>query len=220
MSDLKLTPTLLITAMAFSLFGSKAQATPEQQFWGWFTKNESTLFDFEKDQERIFDQLAMEMKKVNPNLTFEFGPKEDGKREFVISADGIKEAFPAVISLYDSAPKLPRWTFIKFRPRREPMDIEYSGVKVEAKDVYFTLEPDGNKAGITVFISGYTEDQRKTYMGIAFLMLDQALGEYDMETKVGFINIKDSTDQTPLEKKALTDLPATFDSFIQFAKKE
>lgn len=64
------------------------------------------LFHFETDQEKTFDKLSAELKKANPDLTFEFGPVENGKREFVISAAGIKTAFPYVESLFNSAPKL------------------------------------------------------------------------------------------------------------------
>src|SRR4030095_14054404 len=103
--------------MIFSLLAHSAGATPEEDFWKWFENNEAALFDFEKDQEAVFDRLAAALHRVHPDLTFEFGPKHDNRREFVISADGIKDAFPKVISLHTAAPRLPRWTFIRFRPR-------------------------------------------------------------------------------------------------------
>jgi hypothetical protein len=201
----------------FGLF--KTEATPEQEFWKWFQKNEASLFSFETNQEVVFDRLATQMKKIHEALTFEFGPVGNGKREFVISADGIKEAFPAVERLYASAPKLDRWVFIKFRPRRTPLDVQYSGVKVKADDVYCTVEPDGGKAGITVFIRGYEAEQGKIYKGIAFLMLDQALGEYDVETKVGFIQVKPFSAESELEKKPIKELTKVFDDFGKFQGK-
>lgn len=90
-------PLSLLAMLGLS--GGGKQVTPEQSFWAWFQNNQDFLFDFEKDQERVFDRLATEMHKVNPSLTFEFGPKEDGRREFTISADGIRKAFPAVQAL-------------------------------------------------------------------------------------------------------------------------
>ncbi len=205
--------------MAFSLFGCKPKATPEENFWGWFRKNDSALFHFEKDQERIFDRLAAEMNKIHPSLTFEFGPVTEGKREFVISADGIKDAFPAVESLYAVAPLLERWIWIKFRPRRTPMDIEFNNVSVKADDAFCTIEPDGDKAGITFYIRGYQPERQETYQGITFLMLDQALGEYDVETHVGFIETRDFSDESPLEKKPLKDVSKIFDDFLAYQKK-
>src|SRR5258705_9521609 len=107
--------------MAFRLFGGKAEtASTEGFFWKWFIKNERRLFEFDTAQEKIFGELSKELKKVHGDLTFEFGPVQDGKREFVLSAGGIKSAFPSVESLYAKAPPLPRWVWVKYRPRRIP----------------------------------------------------------------------------------------------------
>jgi len=82
--------------------------TPEEKFWIWFEKHQDMLFNFENDQENIFNQQSMRMNEVDPELTFEFGPMQNGKREFVISADGIKTSFHKVESLYKAAPRLSR----------------------------------------------------------------------------------------------------------------
>jgi len=198
----------------FGLF--KVNATPEQEFWKWFQKNETNLFAFEKNRDAVFNGLGTQMNKVHKSLTFEFGPVENGQREFVISADGIKDAFPAVERLYAAAPKLDRWVFIKFRPRRDPMDIEYDGVKVKVADAFCTVEPDRGKAGITVFIRGYQPEHKKAYTGITFLMLDQALGEYDVETKVGFIESKLFSEHSELEKKPIKEVTKVFDDLWKF----
>jgi len=188
-----------------------AKSAPERAFWTWFQSNESRLFDFENDRERIFDEVGAELHKIDRALTFEFGPKQDGRREFVISADGIRSAFPKVESLFAVAPSLPRWRFIKFRPRRAPMDVTYGGVTVEAKFVVVGLEPAGPKANLTIFIPGYSPTAYQTYMPIAFLLLDQALGEYDVETRVGDIAIKPST-EAGQAAYSLEALPKAFDS--------
>jgi len=190
-----------------------ARATPEENFWKWFQSNENSLFDFENDRERTFDRLGAEMHRVNPNLTFEFGPKEDGRREFVISADGIREAFPAVEALYAAAPSLSRWKFVKFRPRRKPSDISYAGVSIRAASVSVQIRPSGKMADITVFIPGYTQAAYQTYAAIAFLFLDGALGEYDVETRVGRVSVE-SAPKAPTQTYSLEDLPPAFDSLL------
>jgi hypothetical protein len=197
----------------FGLFGSRAHASLEGDFWGWFQRNEADLFEFERDQEAIFDRLATEMHKVHPSLTFEFGPKENDRREFVISADGIKDAFPKVESLYASAPAMAHWKFVKFRPRREPFDINYADISVKADTVSVLLEPDGQKVGLTVFIPGYDQENHNAYAGIAFLLLDQALGEYDVETRVGYIEVKDSS-HAPAQARSLHEMPKAFDDLF------
>lgn len=186
----------------------------EEAFWAWFRANEVRLFDFEQDQEKIFDELSRELKKVNPDLVFEFGPKNE-KREFTVSADGIKEAFPAVIALVDKAPVLERWIIQKFRQRGKPdARIEINGEKLSADQYKFTIERDGDKAGITLYVDGYDPARRDLFAKVGFIFLDNCLGEYDVETKVGFVEIKPASDPSSLLKQPLSELPKTFDNFI------
>jgi hypothetical protein len=138
--------------------------------------------------ERILDELTVQIRRVDPNLVFEFGPEENGRREFTISADGIRKAFPAVEVLYAAAPATPRWKLLKVRQRREPVDLSCQGIKVIAKSVEVGVTPAGDKVDIIVFIPGYTEAAKNTYVSIAFLMLDQALGEYFVETFLGSVD--------------------------------
>lgn len=201
----------MLVSSIFSI--AQSNVTPEEKFWKWFRSNESSLFDFEKDQERVFDRIGAEMHKISPYLTFEFGPKENGKREFVISADGIREAFPEVERLYSAAPSLPRWKFIKYRPRRTPLDITYSGVTVRAASVVVEAKAAGQLADLTVFIPGYTQTAHNQYATITYLLLDEALGEYDVETRVGKVNIESATNASK-QACSLEALPRTVDALL------
>lgn len=205
----------VVMIMAFSLFSSSVKKSPEATFWAWFEANQDMLFHFERDQEGTFDKLNAAMAKVHPDITFEFGPDKNGKREFVISADGLRDAFPAVEALHASAPSLPRWTFIKFRPRRSAMTIQIGNVKLEPADIEVAIEADGNKAGFTVFVRGYNEPQSQQYNQAAFIMLDQSIGEYDMETKVGFIEVHPFEAETQFKRHGLDNLPLLFDEFMK-----
>jgi hypothetical protein len=195
-------------------FAGCAQASPEAEFWRWFQRNESALFDFERDQEQTLKRLAAEMHKVHPSLTFEFGPKQGGHREFVISADGDRKVFPKVESLYEAAPPLPKWRLIKFRPRREPFDLQYNGIWVKASSVSVLLQAEGAKAVVIVCIPGYSEAARRDYLGIAFLLLDQALGEYDVETRVGSIEVRAPSSPAAAAAHSLRQLPDLFDALL------
>jgi hypothetical protein len=160
-------------------------------FWKWFEENTPLIFNFEKDQERIFDLLQGELHKIDENLVFEFGPIIENKREFIISADGIKDSFNSVEELYELRPDLPEWIIIKFRPRREiTYNTSINDIMISPEDIYYKLFKDETKVGILLFIKNYDKDN-KIYMQLAYLFLDGALGEYDMETKVGWIEFSD-----------------------------
>jgi hypothetical protein len=187
--------------------------TPEETFWNWFSQHERELDDFEADRERLFDQLAAELHRIDPNLTFEFGPKET-KREFVISAGGIRSSFPAVVSLAKAAPPLKRWRVTAFRPRRSPLNIvEFRGKSVDPKEVKFTLLDNGKTAGLYLFIPGLLR-QDDDYKAIGYLLLDEALGEFDVESRLGLIKMYPVDERLDAQRYPLEDLPALFDRLI------
>lgn len=200
--------------MVFGFFSRDGRGGTEEAFWKWFATNERRLFAFEQDQEAIFDELGREMGRVNAGLTFEFGPVRDGKREFVISAGGIKSAFPAVEAVYGKAPTLERWVWVKFRPRRAYLgDLEYEGKKISADKVHYLLAKDGDRVGIVLFFDGYTEEQRNTYGQIGYLFLDEALGEFAVETQVGFVEFHSTESKYFSQSSPLTELQAHFDEY-------
>ncbi|AEF99971.1 hypothetical protein [Methylomonas methanica] len=208
---------IIILLMGILSFSSAFGGPPEEQFWTWFEKNEKMLFDLEKDRERVFDKLSKQMEKVHPDLTFEFSPvKENGKREFIISAGGVKKAFPAVEALFSVAPNLARWQFIKYRPRRSPLnDLEYGGKSVKSKDVRYGMYKDGDKVGIVLFFDGYSEKEKNVFGNIGYLFLDEALGEYDIETKVGFIEFHGRDSKQYVNSKPLEELAENFDVYFR-----
>lgn len=205
----------VIFIMVFLLFSGFTKTTPESSFWAWFEKNQDMIFDFEKAQDRTFGKLKTAMSKVHPDLTFEFGPVVNGTREFVISADGLRDAFEAVESLHASAPVLSGWTFIKFRPRRSAMPIQIGDLKLEPSDLEVAVESDGDKGGLTIFVKGYDESRKDLFTHATFIMLDQAIGEYDMITKVGFVEIKPFEQQSQYKRHSLENLLQMFDRFME-----
>ncbi len=163
----------------------------ENRFWAWFQKNSDRLFQFERDQDRVFDDLAAALQRVNPHLTFEFGPVLDGRREFVVSAGGIHEAFPAVRALTSAAPSLSTWQIIPFRqPKSLGLTVHFGDTKLGADDIYFEHEPDGDRIGLRLHVRGYGPETEEVLGQAAFILLDNALGEYVVETRVGYIDLQ------------------------------
>ncbi|WP_193369298.1 hypothetical protein [Pelagibius marinus] len=189
----------------------------EKRFWNWFQKNEDRLFDVVTAGETICNDLQRRMAKVDPYLTFLFGPvRDDGKREFIISADGIKRSFPAVEALHDAAPELPRWVWIKYRPRLGMSDhMVLEGREYSSNDVTYKMYEDDGKVGLEIFMKGLTEEDRKFHQEIGMLFLDHALGEYDVETRVGFIEFISAADERADDASPLADLAENFDRYFE-----
>ncbi|TDR20476.1 hypothetical protein [Marinicella litoralis] len=205
----------IIAMGILSLFSSKANASVAADFWKWFQKNDEMIFNFENDTEKTFDILSAALTKVDPELTFEFSPvRDNGKREFVISAGGIKKSFPSVELLFNSAPKLKQWIIVKFRPRRTPLnDLTFGGISIKSDDVYYNLYKDDDKLGVILFFDNYSEEQHSTYGNLGYLFLDEALGEYDVETKLGFIEFHNKSSEYFVDAKPLKELAEQVDEY-------
>lgn len=184
--------------------------TREQNFWIWFQKNETRLFEFEKDKERNFESLSKALAEVSPKLAFALGPVKDGRREFIVSASGDKQEFPSVIALVDAAPELSRWTVMKFRPRVWPIGtIRFGGVEILSTDVEFNMLGNGREIGLYMYIPGYVAN--KIYQQIGFLILDHTLGEYDAVTKLSMIKFFPKESAVIAPRSPLAQLPSALD---------
>lgn len=162
----------------------------KKEFWKWFTKHQQELYHFEDNQNALFDELSKRLKNVNENLVFEFSPiRDNGIREFSISADGIKAVFPFVIEVIEQAPDLINWEFYAFRQRVPGDDIIINfekDIKLSYSDIYFRYGEDEEKIGVELNIRNY-DPEIIAIKSAVFILLDGLIGEYDMETRISWI---------------------------------
>lgn len=122
---------------------------------------------------------------INEDLAFEISEVlESGKREFIISADGIYTAFDSVIDLYETRPTMNRFDVVKFRQKEGVLkhSIELDGLQLSYDDIFFTFER-GDEFELDVYIKGYDNSDNR-YVHLYFLLLDSLLGEYDAVTLI------------------------------------
>jgi hypothetical protein len=176
------------------------KTSKEEKFWSWFTENANLFFHFENNQNVLFERLKNKLDKIDTNFVFEFSNiLEDGKREFVISADGIKESFPSVTKLVKQAPNFNKWKIIAFRqPRKKINLINYEGLKINFKNVFFKYRKNNGEIDLELHIKEFYESAEWT--SAVFILLDNILGEYHTEMTLGFI------DKKKLDKNEKDDL--------------
>jgi hypothetical protein len=189
------------------------RSNKEQVFWQWFLQNEDMLLRHphtDEDREDVLDLVQRALKKVDEHLAFEFGPP-DIRREFIVSAGGIKSSFHAVLGLQQNQPSLEQWLVTYFQPRRHPIcTIELDGVTINSRDIEFSILSRDNDIGLEVFIPGYREtDLRRKQIG--YLFLDQALGEFDVATKIPYLRFFAPTDPVIFDRIPFEELPKKFD---------
>ena len=161
------------------------------EFWDWFESKSDDYYHLEENTEELFNDLSDQLFLYDPGLTFVFSTiKENGRREFVVSADGIKSSFPAVESLVDKAPELEQWEIIAFRPRvGTEYAVQFNDLELKPEDVFFIAGEDEehDAVGLDIYIRDYDENDDR-FISAFFLLLDNAVGEYDSETKIGYLD--------------------------------
>ncbi|MEW4212128.1 hypothetical protein Q0O85_26790 [Priestia megaterium] len=166
----------------------------EKEFWSWFEKNSEEYFQLdEKNYDLLFNKLGLQLSKYHKDLTFEFSVEMDqGKREFIISAEGMVSAFPAVIKLVEEAPSLEKFNVVAFRQRQDSeQEIYFEDIVLNTEDIFFTYREDKQMdcLDIVIYIKGYSEENDQ-FIAAAFIMLDSLIGEYDVGVKLGEINFE------------------------------
>ena len=91
--------------------------------------------------------------------------------------------------------------------------MEIGGKRVDPRDVQFSLHDNGKTVGLYVFIPCFREDDIDLKQ-LGYLLLDEALGEYDVESRLGLIKMLAPQTPTDGERHPLADLPSLFDRLV------
>jgi hypothetical protein len=67
--------------------------------------------------------------------------------------------------------------------------------------------------GVDVFVQGMRSENQEPYKSAAYLLLEAAVGELDLETKIGALEFKPAPEKPGLPLKPLKDLPAALDAW-------
>ena len=200
----------------------KPDLSPEAlaEFWRWFEDNDDELFHLDQNSIELIGRLSEALHRVDQHLTFEMSHVfDDGSREFIISANGIKSCFRSVDALYAASKCLPRWKILRFRQRHQPVDAlkcVFGGLSIDASQVYYALfkEKKPGKLGAMLFLRGYSVKNRETWDQIAILLIGAALGEFDVETHVGEIMIFSHESEHFRKARPLAEMPDHFDKLL------
>lgn len=155
-------------------------------FWNWFMQNSSS---FNEKQPSWRKELSQHLKQIHPDLTFLIGRLQNhSKKDFIVSASGIKEAFPFVLDVVNAAPDIKEWKVIAFKPKMGIKNIvKYDGLEVDPKYLFFDYRLSEGLVNITLFIQEL-DPSDKRYVGAGFIILESIIGEYNVATKIGTIN--------------------------------
>jgi len=206
------------------MFGRKKKGDAAA-FWAWFEGEAPALakaYDAfvagDAGPEPLVHPVAKEMDRFHDGIAHEIG--HDGRNyDFVISADGIRANVDAVKALANAAPTIDGWKVTAFRPRK-PMDedavLQLGDEVFGDGNIFYRLgDASDGKCDVAIRFRSTLEAPDDALIGPAFLIMDAAIGEYDVMTKVGEIDVAFSKPDAPLDdfrpiKELAGDLDARF----------
>lgn len=151
-----------------------------------------------------FARLSELLESLHPNVLLTIGsnPNPDGRDEIVISAGGIKSAFPAAFAIVDAAPPevTARFAPRALRPRvgdPQSLTMRLFGRTLGPADIRWSATPQRRNKGVvdvTFHIPGWIDalppesQANENLAGLVFVILDHLLGEYSVATQIGNID--------------------------------
>lgn len=131
-----------------------------------------------------------------------------------ISSGGISELFPYVIRLSNELKLLTRWIVVPFRQRLQNaanLELRIGDIVICGKDIFFVSKDVGNRLDLVIFIKG-VDNVDNSVINAVFLVLDSVLGEYDVTSEIGKIEVKPFSSLNNGEKaQGLSMLPEIID---------
>ncbi len=166
-------------------------AASARAFWDWLSRDgERIKSGLARDQQEIREEIHQAFERAFPQLVWEIAVTEDGPWTFCISADGDREKFPLVERAAAEAPDLPGWHIQAFRPRGDlDCTICMDDKELSCDDVWCAVQPSDHGLNLCLQIKGLDEDNAEMLIGAAFILLDNAVGEYDAVMRIGDVEI-------------------------------
>jgi hypothetical protein len=186
----------------------RKKTTPYQDFWAWFQKSRF----LSTDGQLVVEKLGKRANAIHDSIVFEIGPPDQRPRELIISADGIREGVEHVEALADAAPPMKDWTITRFRPRvdgYQAVQLNIGEITAKAENMRFVARRDNTLVDMFIFADWYSDARHRPDQA-AFIMLDMALGEYDVMCRVGYIEMHPLA-EAPEHAQPWADVRDTFD---------
>jgi hypothetical protein len=171
-------------------------------FWEWFVANEDRFRDLDvPEREALLDELLTALQTYSAGLWFESGIAGDGVNELIISAEGNLDCFSDVRLLVASAPSIPGWRVIAFKPANGfAFTTRYEGITFSPEATWFLPLASVRAPGavdIRVGYAHYDEGAHQRFLTGTYIMLECALGELALAEKVGRIEVSQLPSSPP-----------------------
>lgn len=167
------------------------QASQYTDFWSWFQANEADFPSTTEFDAAYGDELSGRLTDIKSGLVYEIAILDEAENELVISGDGMVELIPFVRELVDSAPAVDGWIIIAFRPRMDDyatFTLNFGERKFDPKEIWCWSRVEDGRFDLVIYHPDYSDETRDLLVNGTYILLDMALGEYDVMTGIRYID--------------------------------
>jgi hypothetical protein len=188
-----------------------------EAFWDWVCKNSERLFQAtESEAQAVVTEMGEVLGEEHPGLFCEVcRAKEDPLAELIVTGDGRAQHIPTVEAVVEAAPDLPRWKVTAFRQRADigGIGIRMNGGDLKAEDVFFRVfDGPRGELGLTLYVRGLEDVDSDPRTGIAIILMDHAIGEYDAMTAIQSLMVEPLPEEADDAYQPLAALPGVIDA--------
>lgn len=188
-------------------------------FWNWLDENASWIrSQVENETLDHADKITEEFEKDFPDLEWEIEVTDEGPWFFILSANGDLEKFGTVIESFQNAPKLTNWVVLPFKqPGSVDAEVHVGDTVLGYDAIWYRAEivdmEDHHGLELDLYIEGLTEENSDELIQAAYLLLDNAVGEFDAATRLLSVGVE-ALNEDPDESEDLFPL-AELPEFIE-----
>lgn len=163
-----------------------------EAFWRWFEAN-AALLAMKVPARPVMSGLNRKLQTLAKGLVAELDTNDEGKHTLVISAQGNKALFGLVMRLVAMAPPKLSWQVKAFRPGRSShLALAMGRERLATDDLWITYQ-QGAEGWLDLVV--YVPKLNQTSKGLVLLLLDHTVGEYQVATKIGRLEVREKQEE-------------------------
>jgi hypothetical protein len=196
------------------LRGGPAEPVPPVDFWAWWAGARERIaqaiagsaFDAP-----LIDEVGRAVQTIHPAMAWELAPGGTAQHAFCISPEGNPELRQLALRWLQSAPPVDAlWEYHPSKQARPQLgQLEVAGVRLDVAETRTLVSWDATRqrADVRLWHPAFAEAPQRVRQQVAFIFLDNLLGEDDVERWVGEIALLEGpvAGRTPDELRAEID---------------
>jgi len=180
-------------------------------FWAWWSgvrDRVATAIETGSFDPKLIEEVNRAVRGVDPRLAWEFAPGRQAKHALCLTPEGNAEVRPAALRWLAGAPPADAtWEYLASRRASPSRDVlEVGGRRLALREMRAISSWDESRRRIDVRLwhDAFAQAPLPVRQQIAFLFLDNLLGEDDVERWIGQVDLLEApgNGKTPDELKA------------------